>query len=533
MKLLKTFLLAGTLLAAATAAQAQSQYGFDFKKGPVDKELAKVAKGDQDGPYRPDWDSLQNYRVPQWFRDAKFGIFIHWGVYSVPAFANEWYPHNMYVKGSTAYIYHKNVWGPQSKFGYKDFIPMFKAEKFNADEWVSLFQAAGARYVIPVAEHCDGFAMYDSDMSDWTVAKMGPKRDTMGELEKAVRAHGLHFGLSSHRAEHWWWYGAGRAYDSDVNDPKYAGLYGPAAPMSLPADLSSKPEDAGKEPNPSHLEMWMPPSRDFLDDWLARTSELVDKYKPELVYLDWWTSAPAFEPDMRKFAAYYYNQSKKNGIGPAIAYKEEQFADGSALFDVERGKLDTGRIVPWETDTSVSIGSWGYAQDDVYRTPKSLIQTLIDVVAKNGNLLLNVGPKADGTIPDEAKTVLLGMGAWLKVNGEAIYDTRPWKYYGEGTTYTVVGEKRETPTQTWTSEDIRFTAKGDTLYAIGMEWPKDGHVVLKTLYAGTPYLDRAPRKIELVGSNAAIDWKQTDKGLIVTLPAGGGSNMPYVLRIAR
>jgi alpha-L-fucosidase len=528
MRLLKTILLAGSLLASPVFAQTApaTDYPFDFKKAPVAKELAKVDKGIKTGPYKPEWDSLQDFRVPDWFRDAKFGIFIHWGVYSVPAYANEWYPRNMYVKGSAAYIYHKNVFGPQSKFGYKDFIPQFKAEKFDADQWIQLFQDAGARYVVPVAEHCDGFAMYDSDMTDWDVVKMGPKRDTLGELAKATRAHGLHFGLSSHRAEHWWWYEAGRAYDSDISDPKYAGLYGPAAPRTLPAD------DPNAEPNPSHLENWFPPSKDFRDDWLARSAELVDKYQPELVYLDWWTSAPALEPELRKFSAYYYNEAKKRGQGPAIAYKGENFADGSALFDVERGKLDTLRLVPWETDTSVSIGSWGYAQDDKYRTAKSLTQTLIDVVSKNGNLLLNVGPKADGTIPEEAATVLRGMGAWLKVNGEAIYGTRPFKYFGEGPTTNATGEKRENPNQGFSSADIRFTTKGDMLYAIGLERPRDGKALIKTFYTGTPYLDRPIQKIELVGSTAAIDWQQTPKGLVVNLPASSDS-MPYVLKITR
>jgi alpha-L-fucosidase len=518
--LLKNALLA----AAAVLAFAGSAQAADYTRA-VKRQLTQVDARTSKGPFKPEWSSLTAVKTPAWFQDAKFGIFIHWGVYSVPGFANEWYSRNMYVPGNPAYVYHKNVFGPQSKFGYKDFIPMFKAERFDANAWADLFQQAGARYVVPVAEHCDGFPMYDSDFTDWDAAKMGPHRDVVGELEKSVRGHGLHFGVSSHRAEHWWWYNAGRAYDSDINDPKNAGLYGPAAPRTLPGD------DPNSEPDPSHLENWLPPDDAFLDDWLARSTELVDKYKPELIYLDWWTSAPRFQPYLQRLAAYYYDEAGKRKQGPVLTYKGFNFAEGSALFDVERGKLDALRLTPWQTDTSVSINSWGYAQDDKYRTPKSLVTDLIDVVSKNGNLLLNVGPKPDGTIPDEARRVLLDMGAWLKVNGEAIYGTRPFQYYGEGPTVVAVGEKKEKANQGFTAADIRFTTKGDALYAMGLERPANGQVQIKTLYAGTPYLKRAVRSVTLLGAQAPVAWEQRADGLHVQLPASAPGAMPYALKI--
>ncbi|MDC7684170.1 alpha-L-fucosidase [Asticcacaulis sp. BYS171W] len=536
MHVLKTLLLTGTLFAATAHAQphpiadaqgrtADGQYPMDYKAGPVEAQLKKVDQRLKRGAYKPDWAALKAYETPDWFRDAKFGIFIHWGPYSVPAFANEWYTRNMYAQGNSAFRHHVETWGPQNQFGYKDFIPMFTAEKFDANAWIDLFQRAGARYVIPVAEHCDGFAMYDSAMTEWKATTMGPKRDTTGELATAARAKGMHFGLSSHRAEHWWWFNDGRKYDSDVNDPKYAGLYGPAAPMRLNGD------DAKGWPDGNHLENWFPPNKEFLDDWLARTTELVDKYRPEMVYLDWWSAAPAFEPNMRKFAAYYYSDGRAKGYAPTIAYKGEQFIEGSALFDIERGKLDALRLEPWQTDTSVSIKSWGYVDGDSYRTAKSLIGDLIDVVAKNGNLLLNVGPKADGTLPEEAKTVLLGMGVWLTVNGEAIYGSRPWTYFGEGPTVTVTGEKKETPNKVWTAQDIRFTTNKGKLYAMGFVRPADGKVFIRTLYKDTPYLNRAPTSIELVETGKAVAWRQTDKGLEIDLPPLD-SDMPYVLRLS-
>lgn len=528
MKRVLNTLLLGTVLTAASPALAQTPteqlYPMDFKADPVARQLAKVDRGDSSGPYRPNWESLKGIRVPEWFRDAKFGIFIHWGPYSVPGFLTEWYSRTMYDPSNVAFTYHRNVFGPQSKFGYKDFIPKFTAEKFDAAQWIALFQDAGAKYVMPVAEHCDGFAMYDTAMSDWNEVKMGPKRDTAAALEKATRDAGMHFGLSSHRAEHWWWYGIGRSYDSDVNDPRYAGLYGPAAPVRLPGD------PAAGQPNPSHLENWYPPNKQFLDDWLARTTEFIDKYDPEIVYLDWWTSAPAFEPYLQRMAAYYYNAAKKKGYSPAIAYKGAQFAPGTALFDVERGKLDELRLEPWQTDTSISTKSWGYIQDDDYKSPKALVQDLSDIVSKNGNLMLNVGPRADGTIPEGAQVVLRGIGAWLKVNGEAIYGTRPWKYFGEGSTAIVAGEKSEAANRGWKSDDIRFTTKSGALYAIALERPADGVVRIKTLYAGTPYLDHKIAGVSLLGGGE-VQWRQTDKGLEATLPAAAGPDMPNVLRI--
>src|SRR6195952_779269 len=237
--------LTATLAAALLAVPALAQ------NPKIQHQLNTVHTNTAHGPFHPDWNSLANYRTPVWFQDAKFGIFLHWGVYSVPAFGNEWYSRNMYVPGNKAFEHHIATYGPQSKFGYKDFIPQFKAEHFDPNAWVDLFSRAGARYVVPVAEHCDGFAMYNSDLTDWDAAKMGPHRDVVGELANAARARGLHFGASSHRAEHWWWYGLGRTFDSDVNDPKFAGLYGPAAKMALPGAA-----DETQEPDPSPFDQW-------------------------------------------------------------------------------------------------------------------------------------------------------------------------------------------------------------------------------------------------------------------------------------
>jgi len=490
----------------------------------VQSQLVRVDSAVRSGPFQPNWDSLAAYRVPAWFRDAKFGIFIHWGVYSVPAFGNEWYSRNMYVQGNAAFSHHVATYGPQSKFGYKDFIPMFRGEHFDANAWLDLFARAGVRYVVPVAEHCDGFAMYDSSLTDWNAAKMGPKRDVVGELAAAARRRGLYFGVSSHRAEHWWWYDSGMKFDSDVRDPRYAGLYGPARPMALPGD------DDSKEPDPDHLEAWLPPDKAFLDDWLARSAELVAKYHPDFLYSDWWIGQPAFQPYLQRFAAYYYNEAASLGQGVVLTYKGYDFPENAAVLDVERGKLDALRLLPWQTDTSVSIHSWGYVDNDEYRSAQSLIQELVDVVSKNGNLLLNVGPKSDGTIPEQARAILLEIGAWLRTNGEAIYGSRPWLLYGEGPTK-VTNSAKNSDQQQFTAADIRFTTHNGALYAIALGWPANGDLRIRSLGRGLPYLKRPVCGVKLLGSDEPLSWRQEADGLHVELPLQPPREAAFTFRI--
>ena len=504
------------LLAAHASAQPETQN--------QQRQLERVESGIRRGPFAANWNSLGAYRVPQWFRDAKFGIFIHWGVYSVPAFGSEWYSRNMYLQDSPAFKHQVETYGPQSKFGYKDFIPSFRGEKFDADAWVDLFARAGARYVVPVAEHCDGFAMYSSALTEWNAAKMGPKRDVVGELAVAVRKRGMHFGLSSHRAEHWWWYNGGMQFDSDVRDPRYAGIYGPAQPMPLPGG------DLTKEPDPSHLEQWLPPDRAFLDDWLARSAELVDRYHPDLFYFDWWIGQPAFRPYLERMAAYYYDEAAQRRQGVVLTYKENAFPENAAVLDVERAKLDALRLLPWQTDTSVSIHSWGYVKNDEYRDSASLIDELVDVVSKNGNLLLNVGPEADGTIPAEVRSTLLEMGAWLRVNGDAIYGSRPWLVYGEGPTK-VTSSARHSDRQQFTPEDIRFTTHNGAIYALALGRPASGELRIHTLYRGTPYLDGPVCGIRLLGFPGAVSWSQEADGLHIQLPAMPPDEPVFTFRI--
>jgi alpha-L-fucosidase len=480
--------------------------------------LKKVDDAGHQGSFRPNWESLRKYEVPEWYKDAKFGIFLHWGVYSVPAFGNEWYPRSMYRIGSEENKHHIATYGPLDTFGYKDFIPMFKAERFDPAAWAELFRMGGAKYVVPVAEHHDGFPMYGSELSDWTAAKMGPHRDVVKELANAVRAKGLHFGVSSHRVEHNFFLGVGRAIPSDVNNPQYAAFYGPAHTWL-----------DNKRGTPLDNDFTYVSSA-WANDWLARAAELVEKYHPDIVYFDWWIGQPSIRSNLTRFAAFYYNNALKYGdhVG-VINYKDYAMEEHSAVLDLERGQLGDIRPLPWQTDTSVSNKSWGYIKDDTFKSPEFVVHQLIDIVSKNGNLLLNVGPRSDGTIPEEVQQVLLGVGAWLKVNGEAIYGTRPWRTYGEGPTKVAAGSFHDTDTASYTAEDFRFTTKDDVLYAIGLAWPSNGEAVIRSLAqtAGS----ESVQSVTLLGDDGKPRFEQRADGLHVQLPAQSPAKYAYALRV--
>jgi alpha-L-fucosidase len=461
------------------------------------------------GPFCACWDSLSNYTVPPWYVDGKFGIFIHWGLYCVPGFGNEWYPRNMYQQGTKEFEHHLATYGPHAKFGYKDFIPLLTAEKYDADHWAGLFRQAGARFVVPVAEHHDGFAMYDCSYSRWTAARMGPRRDLIGELAAATRRQGLTFGLSSHRAEHWWFLDGGMQFDSDVRDPAYGDFYGPAQP-------------ANTQPN-----------EEFLDDWLRRTCELVDKYAPQLVWFDWWIEQPAFRPYLQRFAAYYYNRGAQWQRGVAINYKNRAFPEKAAIFDVERGQLADIRPLFWQTDTAVAKDSWGYVKDQSYKTSTSVVGDLVDIVSKNGALLLNIGPRPDGTIPEEEEKILLDIGWWLTVNGESIYDSRPWKVYGEGPTQVVEGSFTDMKRAAFTGQDIRFTTRGDALYATLLAWPEGGKATVKSLGTDMRLYNAEVGNVQLLGSTATIPWSRDAAGLHAQLPEPKPCEHAYVLKISK
>ena len=481
--------------------------------------LAEIDRVIEQGPFKDTWESLGSFKVPDWYRGAKFGIFIHWGVYSVPAFGSEWYSRCMYIQGTREFEHHVKTYGPQNEFGYKDFIPMFKAEKFSADAWADLFKKAGAKYVVPVAEHHDGFQMYQSDISHWNAAEMGPCRNVLGELKQAVEARGMTLGASTHRVEHWFFMGHGKEFDSDVKEPMQRGdFYWPAMPEANHHDLYSEPT----------------PTEEYLQDWLCRCCEIVDKYRPKLVYFDWWIQHHAVKPYLKKFAAYYYNRAAEWGEQVAINYKHEAFMFGCAVPDVERGQFAEIKPFFWQTDTAIATNSWCWTEGNWFKSARSLICDLVDIVSKNGTLLLNVGPKPDGSISEQDTAVLTEIGEWMAVNSEAIYDTKVWRKYGEGPTKVKEGQFTDGVEKVFTAEDIRFTVKGENLYCTVLSWPADGHVVIKSLGhsadANLPEFHGIVKDVDVLGCDEKPVWSREKGGLHVTAPSVK-TDKPVVVRV--
>ncbi|GAB3658818.1 alpha-L-fucosidase [Echinicola sediminis] len=481
----------------------------------------KEKKATQPKRFEENWESLRNYEVPEWFKDAKLGIFIHWGPYAVPAYGSEWYPRNMYMdsvvwspKGiveknqpSDIYKYHVENWGELEDFGYKDFIPMFKAEKFDAQEWVDLFVKSGAKYIVPVAEHHDGFAMYNSSITRWDAVEMGPKRDILGELVEAGRKEGLKVGASSHFAFNWDYFNK----TGDAANPEYSDLYGRAHEPYAPAD------------------------QQFLELWWNRTKEIIDKYQPDVLWFDFVLDREEYRPYHPKLAAYYYNKGLDWGKEVVLQNKNfhnfESYPPGTNVLDLERGKMSDIQQYPWQTDTSIGANSWGYVSNWISKTPNTIVDDLIDIVSKNGCLLLNVGPKADGTIPESQKEVLLALGSWLDQNGEAIYGTTYWKTYGEGPTEVATGHHTEGKNKDLTGKDFRFTQKDGSLYAIAMDWPTDGHALIQSLGKEAKLLDKTIKNVSLLGYDGKLSWTQEANGLKVLLPDDKPGDYAFVFKV--
>ncbi len=470
------------------------------------------------GPFRDDWDSLSSFKVPAWFREAKFGIFIHWGVFTVPEYSNEWYSRNMYIKGMPAYEHHILKYGPQCEFGYKDFIPLFTAGRFDPDEWAELFKKAGAKYFVQVAEHHDGFQMYRSDISRYNAFEMGPRRDILGEMKAAVEKRGLMFGASSHRAEHWFFMGHGKEFESDIKEPLVRGdFYWPAMPEMPNDDIYSHPY----------------PSEEFLIDWLLRTCEIIDRYHPSLLYFDWWIQHEAFKPYLRKLAAYYYSRGVEWGKPVAITYKHDAMMFGSGIVDMERGHFADAKSYPFQSDTSIARNSWCYTDSLEYKTAAEIIDTLIDVVSKNGNLLLNIGPRADGSIAPKDREILEAIGEWMSINGCAIYGSKVWRKSGEGPTSVKEGMFSE-ESVTYTPRDFRFTVTGKYLNVFVLCYPDDGKLMIRSLAdskdRNVPEFHGIITDVAVLGFEEKPQWRKTEEGLIIET-SSVNSGLPVVIRI--
>lgn len=465
--------------------------------------------------YEADWESIRShYRCPDWFRDAKFGIFVFWGPASVPQVSTDKYGAWMYTKGYMpagvhVWKYHQLHFGHQSKFGYKDFFPRFKMEQFDPQQWVSLFVDSGARYIVPVAEMHDGYAMYASKHTRWNVVDVGPEKDVMRMLVDAARERGLKVGLSSHYALNRQFY---PKWDPtfDTNDPEYQDLYW-------------KP-----------VEKEAPPTQEFLDHWWDRTTDIVEQYEPDILWFDFGLDKPGFEPVHKKLLSYYYNKGlewNKEVVFQDKNMKYESFPEDLIVLDIERGRMSDINPLPWQTDTAVGKVSWTYVINENYKTPDYLIDEFVDIVSKNGCLLLSVGPKADGTIGENETAILQAFGRWLRLNGEAIYGTRPWKVYGEGPTQVSTGHHTEHENVDSVAADIRFTTKGDALYAISLGWPEDGVFKIESLAEGNPHDSRSIASVEFLSGESDIKWQQTDAALVIQTDGKRPCDAAYAFRI--
>ena len=461
------------------------------------------------GPFAPTWASLkEHYRVPQWFEDARFGLFIHWGLYAVPAHHNEWYEKHMYGNPAIA-EWHVQTFGPPEAFGYKDFIPLFTAEKFDASAWADLFRDSGARYVIPTAQHHDNFALWDSAVTPFNAMKMGPRRDLIGELARAVRARGLKFGVSNHGIENFQFVNppadlAARLKEkrADLFDPEWAGFY----------NVADRSDEA---------------CRRFLVDWFMRNVELIEKYEPDMLWFDNGVDMRYLDPLKLQIAAYYYNRAQGWGKDVSLSTKKAAYApsDNNAetigsIIDFEKiGARSPSGIRPgaWQVDEPIG-STWGYTTGMQIASSSSIISKLADTVSKNGTLLLNLSPMKDGTIPVEQQETLRAVGRWLKVNGEAIYGTHNWIAFGEG------GAPGDTGVH------VRFTVKGDALFAIVLDAAPGEDVLIPSLGTARA-LDGAITSVRRLGVNGSLTFTRVREGLRVTLPSSKPAESAYVLEI--
>lgn len=471
--------------------------------------------------FEPRWDSLQHYSCPDWYRDAKFGIYFHWGLYSVPAFGSEWYPHWMYLPGRPEYEHHLATYGSLDKFGYKDFAAAFTAEQFDPDAWVALFKEAGARYVGPVAEHADGFSMWDSRINRWNAARMGPRRDIVGLMERAVRKQGLKFYASFHHQWLWGWYTSPQV-DADIYKPEFADLYWAQKYTPAPVPKEWDPAVPGAF-NMAHPEP--PPTKRFCELWRDKVIEVVDSYHPDIIYFD--DRAQVIPEGYRQqMMAHFYNSGKDL----VLTYKDQDFAAGSGVIDIEAGQLTDKASYAWQTDDVLDWDSWAYLTHPNYKSAGRILRQLIDVVSKNGNLLLDVGPRADGTIPDETQKRLRQIGAWLRINGEAIYESRPADRFGEGPTKIKAGSYVADHIHDFIAQDIRFTVRAEAFYVHVLGAP-GSEVKVASLNRDTPLPGGPLRKAELLGSPQPLKWEWTPDGLVLHMPETRPSDDAVVIKL--
>ena len=546
------------LIVLASLGLAQSSRAGDpIPETAVPKVIVKTqSQPVTPGKFQPTWDSLKQYQAPEWFRNAKFGIWAHWGPQCAPE-DSDWYARNMYIQGHKQNAYHLAHYGPPSQFGFKDVIHTWKAENFDPEKLVALYKRTGAQYFVALANHHDNFDLWDSKYQPWNAVKIGPQKDLIAGWAKAARDQGLHFGVSIHASHAWSWYElaqstdktgplAGVPYDGKLTKADGAGKWWDGLDPQDLYEQRHTPSPNFANPNSIHTRWdWengvSQPDQAYCDKYYNRVVDLVHKYQPDLLYFDddalplWPVSDAGL-----KIAADFYNfnsQQHDGQLQAVILGKQLNDEERKCIvWDLERGAANRVEPLPWQTDTC--IGNWHYERalydNNRYKNARTVIRLLADIVSKNGNLLLNIPVRSDGTIDDKEETVLQGIAAWMDVNKECIFDTRPWKIFGEGPASegpaTAAGNFTEGKGKPFTADDVRFTTKGGTLYAIALGAPKKD-LQIKSLGTAAKLLDHPISTITLLGSDEKVEWSQSAESLTIKAPASSPNDTAIVFKI--
>ncbi|WP_419805901.1 alpha-L-fucosidase [Terriglobus sp.] len=508
------------------------------------------------GPFQPTWASLKQYRTPEWFRDAKFGIWAHWSAQCVPE-RGDWYARRMYLQGDPTYDFHVQHYGHPSQFGFMQMDHLWKAEHWQPDQLMQLYQAAGAKYFFALANHHDNFDNYASTYHAWNSTRVGPMRDIIGEWSRVARAHSMRFGVSNHSSHAWHWFQVAYGYDAvgpkadvryDAYRLKKAGGKGQwwdgldpqelytGRNLVIPDGLNTIAEQ--KAWHNEHDGKWHeedpPENPRFAELWALRCRDLFDKYQPDLVYFD-DEELPLGQKGLEVTAHLYNSSVARHGSQQAVVFAKKPTPEHAGAFtlDIERSRSTEILAEPWQTDTC--IGDWHYDrrifEQHRYKSPETVIALLIDVISKNGNLLLSIPVRGDGTIDEDEHAFLQALASWIPQHGEAIFGTRPFTVYGEGPPEPITRDFKE-QTRPHTAEDVRFTQRCDTLYAFVLAWPADGIVRVKTLRRGGEHAPpRGVQRVELIGAPGPLRFQQTAEALLVTMPPEKPNPYAYVLRM--
>lgn len=483
------------------------------------KQLQDIDNVISKGEYKDNWESLSLYPVPTWYRNAKFGVFIHWGAYCVPAYFSEWYVRLMYYKNNPVYWHHKKKYGKQ--YPYRNFIDQFTAPQFDAEEWIKLVKDSGAKYVMPVAEHHDGYKLYDSELSRWTSVKQALKKDIIGELKTQCEKQDVVFATSSHRAEHFWFANGAKTvgYDNEALDPQYADLYGACHNVNKANNLYTLLKQ----------EKGITPTEEWLEDWLVHSVELIDKYQPLTLFFDWWIMNHAFRPYIKKFLAYYYNKSKEWGKEVCVQYKSDAIMYNAGIFDRERGQIDNTSPYIWQSETSTAYNSWSYCTTNKFKSPEVIARVFADVISKNGNFVLNIGPMANGEICPQEKHILAQLGDWTSKNEQAIWGSSPYKNFGEGKKRKGGSFKEK---KAYTTKDFRYTYRPCHIYAFALVPNKKNVYKLTMLAKGRDSFHFIVKDIKVLGYDNKVEWTVNKNNLEIRLSTPIDTKMPLCFDIS-